>query len=244
MPVTDREGGQVVEIRSPEPIEERAHAASGRRSPWRSTAVQFPLPVTRARRFCCSGGERNTSRSAFAWLRLFSASSAPCFNSAPSALAKRSTGVTSGVLPLAQAEVVENHRPQIVGVEMQEVHLVAVHLRRPESHHRISDVVKREQSRLRNFIRRRVPDRRDAEDILQDVFYEPDPLRRIWRPWFLPLQLPPSHGRAVGAHDSGGAGTISARHARTLRLRPIHQREHEVTVVTGASSGIGAQTAR
>jgi RNA polymerase sigma factor (sigma-70 family) len=33
-------------------------------------------------------------------------------------------------------------------------------------------VVKREQSRLRNFIRRRVPDPRDAEDILQDVFYE------------------------------------------------------------------------
>jgi len=37
---------------------------------------------------------------------------------------------------------------------------------------RISDLVKREQSRLRNFIRRRVPDPRDAEDILQDVFYE------------------------------------------------------------------------
>src|ERR1700676_4148928 len=36
---------------------------------------------------------------------------------------------------------------------------------------RISEVVKREQSRLRNFIRRRVPDPRDAEDILQDVFY-------------------------------------------------------------------------
>lgn len=36
---------------------------------------------------------------------------------------------------------------------------------------RISDTVKREQARLRNFIRRRVPDPRDAEDILQDVFY-------------------------------------------------------------------------
>jgi RNA polymerase sigma factor (sigma-70 family) len=40
-----------------------------------------------------------------------------------------------------------------------------------EQDHRISEVVKREQSRLRNFIRRRVPDPRDAEDILQDVFY-------------------------------------------------------------------------
>jgi RNA polymerase sigma factor (sigma-70 family) len=41
-----------------------------------------------------------------------------------------------------------------------------------EQDQRISDVVKREHSRLRNFIRRRVPDPRDAEDILQDVFYE------------------------------------------------------------------------
>jgi RNA polymerase sigma factor (sigma-70 family) len=41
-----------------------------------------------------------------------------------------------------------------------------------EQDRRISDVVKREQSRLRNFIRGRVADPRDAEDILQDVFYE------------------------------------------------------------------------
>jgi RNA polymerase sigma factor (sigma-70 family) len=40
-----------------------------------------------------------------------------------------------------------------------------------EDDERISDVVRREQSRLRHFIRRRVPDPRDAEDILQDVFY-------------------------------------------------------------------------
>ena len=39
-----------------------------------------------------------------------------------------------------------------------------------EQDQRISDVVKREQFRLRNFIRRRVPDPRDAEDVLQDVF--------------------------------------------------------------------------
>ncbi|MBZ5538348.1 MAG: sigma-70 family RNA polymerase sigma factor [Acidobacteriia bacterium] len=41
-----------------------------------------------------------------------------------------------------------------------------------EKDRRISEVVKREQSRLRNFIRRRVPDPRDVEDILQDVFSE------------------------------------------------------------------------
>src|SRR5438552_5331629 len=41
-----------------------------------------------------------------------------------------------------------------------------------EQDERISEVVSREHSRLRNFIRRRVPDPRDAEDILQAVFYE------------------------------------------------------------------------
>jgi len=40
-----------------------------------------------------------------------------------------------------------------------------------EQDQRIAEVVGREQARLRSFIRRRVPDPRDAEDILQDVFY-------------------------------------------------------------------------
>src|ERR1700730_7833609 len=37
---------------------------------------------------------------------------------------------------------------------------------------RISQAFSREQGRLRNFIRKRVADTGDAEDILQDVFYE------------------------------------------------------------------------
>ena len=41
-----------------------------------------------------------------------------------------------------------------------------------EQDQRISEVVKRERSRLGSFIRRRVADPRDAEDILQDVFYQ------------------------------------------------------------------------
>src|ERR1700680_2773984 len=41
-----------------------------------------------------------------------------------------------------------------------------------EQDQRISDAVKLEQARLRNFIRKRVADESDAEDILQDVFYE------------------------------------------------------------------------
>jgi len=59
-------------------------------------------------------------------------------------------------------------------------------LRKPwpmaEQDQRISDVVKRERSRLRNFIRRRVPNPRDAEDILQDVFYELVEANRLLMP--------------------------------------------------------------
>jgi RNA polymerase sigma factor (sigma-70 family) len=47
---------------------------------------------------------------------------------------------------------------------------------------RITEVVKREQSRLRNFIRRRVPDPRDAEDVLQDVFYKLVEANRLLMP--------------------------------------------------------------
>src|SRR5436190_4316394 len=51
-----------------------------------------------------------------------------------------------------------------------------------EQDQRISEVVRREQSRLRNFIRRRVPDPRDADDILQDVFYELVEANRLLMP--------------------------------------------------------------
>lgn len=51
-----------------------------------------------------------------------------------------------------------------------------------EQDQRITAVVKREQSRLRNFIRRRVPDPGDAEDILQDVFYRLVEANRLLMP--------------------------------------------------------------
>jgi RNA polymerase sigma factor (sigma-70 family) len=51
-----------------------------------------------------------------------------------------------------------------------------------EQDQRISEVVKRERSRLHNFIRRRVPDPRDAEDILQEVFYELVEANRLLMP--------------------------------------------------------------
>src|SRR5512132_2918226 len=51
-----------------------------------------------------------------------------------------------------------------------------------EQDQRISDVVVREQARLRNFIRRRVSDERDVEDILQDVFYKLVEANRLLMP--------------------------------------------------------------
>lgn len=51
-----------------------------------------------------------------------------------------------------------------------------------EQDDRISEVVRREQSRLRNFIRRRVADPGDAEDVLQDVFYRLVEANRLLMP--------------------------------------------------------------
>jgi RNA polymerase sigma factor (sigma-70 family) len=51
-----------------------------------------------------------------------------------------------------------------------------------EQDRRIADAVEREQGRLRNFIRKRLPDRRDVEDVLQDVFYELVVAYRLMKP--------------------------------------------------------------
>jgi len=51
-----------------------------------------------------------------------------------------------------------------------------------EQDQRISEAIEREQSRLRNFIRRRVADRDDSEDVLQDVFYELVEAYRLMKP--------------------------------------------------------------
>jgi RNA polymerase sigma factor (sigma-70 family) len=51
-----------------------------------------------------------------------------------------------------------------------------------EQDRRITEAVKQEQSRLRNFIRRRVHDPLDAEDILQEVFYELVEANRLLMP--------------------------------------------------------------
>jgi RNA polymerase sigma factor (sigma-70 family) len=51
-----------------------------------------------------------------------------------------------------------------------------------EQDQQISEAIARDEPRLRSFIRRRVADREDAEDILQDVFYELVEANRLLMP--------------------------------------------------------------
>ena len=51
-----------------------------------------------------------------------------------------------------------------------------------EQDRQISEIIAEERSRLRNFIRRRVPDPADVEDILQEVWYELVEANRLLMP--------------------------------------------------------------
>src|SRR5208337_4981737 len=53
---------------------------------------------------------------------------------------------------------------------------------RAEQNRRIAEVIQQEQRRLFRFIRKRVDDEGDAEDILQDVFYELIQAYRLMKP--------------------------------------------------------------
>jgi len=53
---------------------------------------------------------------------------------------------------------------------------------RTEQNRRISEVIQQERRRLFHFIRQRVDDEGDAEDILQDVFYELTEAYRLMKP--------------------------------------------------------------
>lgn len=54
--------------------------------------------------------------------------------------------------------------------------------RRTAQNRRLSEVIQRERRRLFHFIRKRVDDQGDAEDILQDVFYELTEAYRLMKP--------------------------------------------------------------
>jgi len=51
-----------------------------------------------------------------------------------------------------------------------------------DQNRRISEILAREQAKLRQFIRKRVPNEGDAEDIFQDVFYELVAAYRLMKP--------------------------------------------------------------
>jgi RNA polymerase sigma factor (sigma-70 family) len=51
-----------------------------------------------------------------------------------------------------------------------------------DQNRRIAETLEREQGRLRNFIRKRVLDESDVEDILQEVFYELVQAYRLMKP--------------------------------------------------------------
>jgi len=51
-----------------------------------------------------------------------------------------------------------------------------------EQDRQISEVIAEERSRLRNFIRKRVPNEADVEDLVQEVFYELVQAHRLLMP--------------------------------------------------------------
>ena len=51
-----------------------------------------------------------------------------------------------------------------------------------EQDRQIAEVIAEERSRLRNFIRKRVPNEADVEDLLQEVFYELVEANRLLMP--------------------------------------------------------------
>jgi len=59
---------------------------------------------------------------------------------------------------------------------------LSLRLMTEEQNRRIAETVEREQGRLRNFIRKRVLDESDVEDILQEVFYELVLAYRLMKP--------------------------------------------------------------
>lgn len=89
-----------------------------------------------------------------------------------------------------------------------------------EQDRRISEIVRREQARLRGFIRKSVSDAGDAEDILQDIFYELVQAYRMMKPveqagaWlyrvarnriidFFRKKRPEAVGNAAGVDEDG-----------------------------------------
>ncbi|MGC2662078.1 MAG: RNA polymerase sigma factor [Bryobacteraceae bacterium] len=106
---------------------------------------------------------------------------------------------------------------------------------RPESgglrttqNQQISDVIQRERRRLFQFIRKRVDDEGDAEDILQDVFYEFTQAYRLMKPieqvgaWLYRVARNRIVDRFRKGHREGNAEIpLSANEAHALPLEDL-----------------------
>ena len=94
-----------------------------------------------------------------------------------------------------------------------------------ERDQRTSEAVRREQSRLLSFIRQRVPDPIDAEDILQDVFVElaeaVDELPEEQRAVFIAHELDGKSFKEMAAESGVGINTLLSR----KRYAVLHLRE-------------------
>ncbi len=92
---------------------------------------------------------------------------------------------------------------------------------------RIAEVVERERSRLRNFIRRRVRDPRDAQDILQDVFHRLVEANRLLVPICDEVHGSVQRRPRAGPDPSGAAGRLvpcAAPRSRYRRPMPTYAR--------------------
>ena len=79
---------------------------------------------------------------------------------------------------------------------------------------RISEAISRDEPRFRNFIRRRVADQSEAEDILQEVFYE---LVEAYRPRMMERwdQMTPEEREKMREAMRGGCGPFASRAEET-----------------------------
>ncbi len=92
---------------------------------------------------------------------------------------------------------------------------------------RIAEVVERERSRLRHFIRRRVRNPRDAQDILQDVFHRLVEANRLLVPICDGVHCPIERRPRAGPDPPGATVTLvpcAAARSRYRRPMPMYAR--------------------
>ena len=113
----------------------------------------------------------------------------------------------------------------------------------------IAEIIAGERSRLRNFIRKRVPNEADAEDLLQDVFYEVveayrlmEPVQR-WSAWMFKvarnriIDLLRKKKRGPSAGDPSPRGARLRGRAVAALVHPQRRRHSELQFRLGHGWG-------